>query len=98
VAPEEGPVNVTLSLPPSRGTSRRGSTDQGRGSRRNSLDIYTAEYAVRLNANNRVAAMEQRTAFHMKVGERTFNCGPLRGWCHEYDFCEYIKSSWERYI
>ena len=67
----EGTVNVTLSLPPSRGTSRRGSSDLGRlggrGSRRNSLDIYTAEYAVRLNSSNRVAAMEQKTAFHMKV-------------------------------
>jgi hypothetical protein len=68
VAAGDGTVNVTLSLPPSRGASRRGSTDQGgRGSRRNSLDIYTAEYAVRLNNRNRVAAMEQKTAFHMKV-------------------------------
>jgi hypothetical protein len=68
---ESSTVNVTVSLPPSRGTSRRGSSDLGRGgrgsSRRNSLDIYTAEYAVRLNNSNRVAAMKQRTAFHMKV-------------------------------
>ncbi len=80
---ESSTVNVTVSLPPSRGTSRRGSSDLGRGgrgsSRRNSLDIYTAEYAVRLNNINRVAAMEQRTAFHMKVRSVSIRNDPNMG-------------------
>ena len=67
-------TTVTLSLPPSqrgsRQTSRRGSISEGQGrrSRRGSLDIYTAEYALKIGAEKKgITAMEQKTAFHMKV-------------------------------
>ena len=40
-----------------------------RKSRRGSLDIYTAEYALKIGGGEKkgVTAMEQKTAFHMKV-------------------------------
>merc|ERR1712218_413507 len=69
-------TTVTLSLPPSqrgsRQTSRRGSVSEGGGarkSRRGSLDIYTAEYALKIGGGEKkgITAMEQKTAFHMKV-------------------------------
>ena len=35
-----------------------------------SLDIYTAEYALKIGGGEKkgITAMEQKTAFHMKVG------------------------------
>ena len=41
-----------------------------RKSRRGSLDIYTAEYALKIGGGEKkgITAMEQKTAFHMKVG------------------------------
>ena len=48
-------TSVTVSLPASRRSSRRGSVDLGampptaRRSRRNSIDLYTAEYDVKLS-------------------------------------------------
>ena len=37
-------------------------------SRRNSLDIYTAEYAIKMNPKDkRVDSMEQKSTFHLKV-------------------------------
>ena len=40
-----------------------------RKSRRGSLDIYTAEYALKIGGGEKkgITAMEQKTAFHMKV-------------------------------
>ena len=43
-----------------------------RKSRRGSLDIYTAEYALKIGGAGEkkgITAMEQKTAFHMKVGK-----------------------------
>ena len=35
--------------------------------RRNSLDIFTAEYSVKMAQGNKVDSLQQKTAFHMKV-------------------------------
>jgi len=84
-------TTVTLSLPPSqrgsRQTSRRGSVSEGGGarkSRRGSLDIYTAEYALKIGGGEKkgVTAMEQKTAFHMKVENESESEMALCGRCH----------------
>lgn len=66
-------TNVMVSLPasknPSRTTSRRNSVDlsaAGRG-RRGSLDIYTAEYAVKIGNKKNITNVEQKNTFHMKL-------------------------------
>ena len=35
--------------------------------RRNSLDIFTADYSVKMGQGNKVDSLQQKTAFHMKV-------------------------------
>merc|ERR1719350_1932913 len=84
-------TTVTLSLPPSqrgsRQTSRRGSVSEGGGarkSRRGSLDIYTAEYALKIGGGEKkgITAMEQKTAFHMKVENESESEMELCGRCH----------------
>merc|ERR1719447_806367 len=84
-------TTVTLSLPPSqrgsRQTSRRGSVSEGGGarkSRRGSLDIYTAEYALKIGGGEKkgITAMEQKTAFHMKVENEAESEMELCGRCH----------------
>ena len=44
-----------------------------RKSRRGSLDIYTAEYALKIGGGEKkgITAMEQKTAFHMKVSSES---------------------------
>jgi len=84
-------TTVTLSLPPSqrgsRQTSRRGSVSEGGGarkSRRGSLDIYTAEYALKIGGGEKkgITQMEQKTAFHMKVENESESEMELCGRCH----------------
>jgi len=84
-------TTVTLSLPPSqrgsRQSSRRGSVSEGGGarkSRRGSLDIYTAEYALKIGGGEKkgITAMEQKTAFHMKVENESESDMALCGRCH----------------
>ena len=81
-------TNVMVSLPASknasRATSRRGSVDlsaAGRG-RRGSLDIYTAEYAVKIGNKKNITNMEQKTTFHMKVDNKEDTDMNLCGRCH----------------
>jgi len=81
-------TNVMVSLPASknasRATSRRNSVDlsaAGRG-RRGSLDIYTAEYAVKIGNKKNITNMEQKTTFHMKVDNREETDMNLCGRCH----------------
>jgi len=81
-------TNVMVSLPasknPSRTASRRNSVDlsaAGRG-RRGSLDIYTAEYAVKIGNKKNITNMEQKNTFHMKVENRADVDMNLCGRCH----------------
>jgi len=82
-------TNVMVSLPASknasRATSRRNSVDLsaggGRG-RRGSLDIYTAEYAVKIGNKKNITNMEQKTTFHMKVDNKDETDLNLCGRCH----------------
>lgn len=81
-------TNVMVSLPASknasRATSRRNSVDlsaAGRG-RRGSLDIYTAEYAVKIGNKKNITDMEQKTTFHMKVDNVADTDMNLCGRCH----------------
>ena len=53
----------------------------GRG-RRGSLDIYTAEYAVKIGNKKNITDMEQKTTFHMKVDNRADTDMNLCGRCH----------------
>ncbi|XP_023323711.1 uncharacterized protein LOC111697812 [Eurytemora carolleeae] len=82
----EDVTTVTVSLPPSRNTSRinsrRGSVDIGKRSRRNSLDIFTAEYSVKMAQGNKVDSLQQKTAFHMKVDNKDESDLKLCGRCH----------------
>merc|ERR1719317_848508 len=81
-------TNVMVSLPPSknasRATSRRNSVDLGAGGRgrRGSLDIYTAEYAVKIGNKKNITNMEQKTTFHMKVDNKEETDMNLCGRCH----------------
>merc|ERR1712200_6307 len=85
---DEEVTNVTVSLPASRAgsrvTSRRGSVDlHNKASRRNSLDIYTAEYAIKMNPKDkRVDSMEQKSTFHLKVDNKDESGLNLCGRCH----------------
>merc|ERR1719312_2024208 len=81
-------TNVMVSLPASknasRATSRRNSVDLGAGGRgrRGSLDIYTAEYAVKIGNKKNITNMEQKTTFHMKVDNKDETDMNLCGRCH----------------
>jgi len=81
-------TNVMVSLPASknasRTTSRRNSVDLSgaRKGRRGSLDIYTAEYAVKIGNKKNITNMEQKTTFHMKVDNRAETDLNLCGRCH----------------
>ena len=82
-------TNVMVSLPASRSTSRttsrRNSIDlgnKGRRSRRGSLDIYTAEYALKLGNQKNITNMQQKNSFHMKVDDKNENNLNLCGRCH----------------
>jgi len=84
-------TNVTVSLPPSRTGSRVGSRAGSRrnsidfskkSSRRNSLDIYTAEYAVKIGSTKKIDSMEQKSAFHFKVDNEEESGLNLCGRCH----------------
>ena len=66
-------------------TSRRNSIDlgsRGRRSRRGSLDIYTAEYAVKMNNKKNITTMQQRNSFHMKLDNKEDSNLNLCGRCH----------------
>jgi len=95
VSGQQEVTTVTLSLPPSqrgsRHSSRRGSVSEGgtgtRRSRRGSLDIYTAEYAIKIGGGTGkgkpgITGMEQKTAFHMKVENEADSDLSLCGRCH----------------
>jgi len=81
-------TNVMVSLPASkntsRTTSRRNSVDLtgARKGRRGSLDIYTAEYAVKIGNKKNITNMEQKTTFHMKVDNQNETDLNLCGRCH----------------
>jgi len=81
-------TNVMVSLPASknasRATSRRNSVDLSAGGRgrRGSLDIYTAEYAVKIGNKKNITNMEQKTTFHMKVDNKDETDLNLCGRCH----------------
>jgi len=66
-------TNVMVSLPASknasRATSRRNSVDLSgaRKSRRGSLDIYAAEYAVKIGNKKNITDIEQKASFSMKL-------------------------------
>lgn len=93
--PEVPTVTLPLSQRASRAASRAGSRvgsransvtrDQGaRRSRRGSLDIYTAEYALKIGGGQKksITGMEQKTAFHMKVENEDDSDMVLCGRCH----------------
>ena len=89
-------TNVMVSLPASRSTSRttsrRNSIDlgsKGRRSRRGSLDIYTAEYALKLGNQKNITNMQQKNSFHMKVDNKDENNLNLCGRCHLPN-CKYV--------
>jgi len=81
-------TNVMVSLPASkntsRTTSRRNSVDLtgAKKGRRGSLDIYTAEYAVKIGNKKNITNMEQKTTFHMKVDNQNETDLNLCGRCH----------------
>jgi len=86
---DHGVTEVRVSLPASRSssrtTSRRNSIDlgsRGRRSRRGSLDIYTAEYAVKMNNKKNITNMQQRNSFHMKLDNKEDSNLNLCGRCH----------------
>ncbi len=83
---EDGSVtSVTVSLPSSRRTSRRGSVDLGQGgglppkqrSRRNSIDLYSADYDIKMMCDKATAENEaaknrnQPTPQKMKMIQRS---------------------------
>ena len=66
-------------------TSRRNSVDlssKGRRSRRGSLDIYTAEYALKIGNQKNITNMKQKNSFHMKVDNKDESDMNLCGRCH----------------
>lgn len=69
----DGVTSVTVSLPSSKRTSRRGSIDLGQGpkqrSRRNSIDLYTADYNIKLANENHQMKMIQKSSSHIKVDD-----------------------------
>ncbi len=84
-------TTVTVSLPASRRSSRRGSVDLGvmppnaRRSRRNSLDLFTAEYDVKLSNRSGLAtpvSMEQKNVCHIRIDDRENTLLKLCPRCH----------------
>ena len=77
--------NLNSSLTFTLATSRRNSVDlssKGRRSRRGSLDIYTAEYAVKIGNQKNITNMQQKNSFHMKVDNKDESDMNLCGRCH----------------
>ena len=68
---KDGTTSVTVSLPPSRRGSRRGSISEGGGqmrSRKNSMDIYSANYNVRLSRQGSPTRLQQKVGlFYPKM-------------------------------
>ena len=63
---KDGTTSVTVSLPPSRRGSRRGSISEGGGqirSRKNSMDLYSANYNVRLSRQGSPTRLQQKVQF-----------------------------------
>ena len=86
-------VSLPTSRSTSRTTSRRNSIDlgsKGRRSRRGSLDIYTAEYALKLGNQKNITNMQQKNSFHMKVDDKDENNLNLCGRCH-LPTCKYVN-------
>lgn len=88
---ESDVTQVIVSLPASRNgsrvTSRRNSVSLGnnRRSRRNSLDVYTAEYAVQVankSEGGKIQKMEKKTDYHIKVDNEAESGLKLCGRCH----------------
>ena len=73
----DGVTSVTVSLPSSKKTSRRGSIDLGGQkirSRRNSIDLYTADYNITLKeaadqTQKQQVKMIQRSSSHIRVDD-----------------------------
>ena len=63
---KDGTTSVTVSLPPSRRGSRRGSISEGGGekfrSRKNSMDLYSANYNVRLSRQGSPTRLQQQVS------------------------------------
>ena len=79
------PNLTTLTLTYLLATSRRNSVDlssKGRRSRRGSLDIYTADYAVKIGNQKNITKMQQKNSFHMKVDNKDESDMNLCGRCH----------------
>jgi len=73
-AASEDVTNVVVSLPASkqnsRATSRRNSIDlgnKGRRSRRGSVDIYAAEYDIKMDKKKNISELKQTTSLHLKM-------------------------------
>ena len=47
---------------------------KGRRSRRGSLDIYAAEYALKIGNKKNITNMQQTNSFHMKVDDEDYVC------------------------
>jgi len=83
-------TNVRVSLPASkntsRATSRRNSVDLGsKGrSRRGSLDIYAAEYAVKIGNKKNITDVQQKNSFQLKIENQDES-----DWGVSQDNCEY---------
>ena len=63
---KDGTTSVTVSLPPSQRGSRRGSISEGGGqirSRKNSMDLYSANYNVRLSRQGSPTRLQQKVGF-----------------------------------
>jgi len=90
VSKDNGVTNVRVSLPASkntsRATSRRNSVDLGsRGrSRRGSLDIYAAEYAVKIGNKKNITDVQQKNSFQLKIENQDES-----DWGVTQDNCEY---------
>ena len=68
---KDGTTSVTVSLPPSRRGSRRGSISEGGGqirSRKNSMDLYSANYNVRLSRQGSPTRLQQKVWISQILG------------------------------
>ncbi|CAF2740650.1 unnamed protein product [Lepeophtheirus salmonis] len=77
-------LNITVSLPTSRRGSRCPSTDRNgtaSRSRRNSMDLYSAEYKMKLSKDGK-STLEQKSVCHIKVDEKNKDDLNLCGRCH----------------
>ena len=71
---QEAVTSVTVSLPSSKRASRRGSVSEPSGafrSRRNSnsMDLYSADYSVRLSRKGSELSLQQKSACHIRVDD-----------------------------